>query len=214
MAFSKSIALDENELAGIGPIVAAAHEFDGVFLAALRSGDAAAFDNLITRYSADIYRLLVRLTDDREEAADLTQETFLNAFKSVSGFRGDSSLKTWLFRIAVNQSRNRHRWWQRRRRDTTFSLEDGIGSSELKFGDTLADECPNPEQAAQHNEQMLKLRAAIRELPEVYREAIVLCDVEGLGYDDIAAALEINLGTVKSRIARGREELRRKLCGY
>jgi RNA polymerase sigma-70 factor, ECF subfamily len=214
MSFSKSIALDDNELGGIGPAASIAQEFDGDFLSALKAGDASAFDNLITRYSSDIYRLLMRLTDDRDEAADLTQETFLNAYRSVSGFRGDSSLKTWLFRIAVNQSRNRHRWWQRRRRGSTFSLEDGVGTSELKYGETLADECPNPEQVALQNEQMRRLRIAIRELPPVYREAIVLCDVEGLSYEDIAAALEINLGTVKSRIARGREELRRKLCGY
>ena len=214
MSFSKSIALDDNELGGIGPAASIAQEFDGDFLSALKAGDASAFDNLITRYSSDIYRLLMRLTDDRDEAADLTQETFLNAYRSVSGFRGDSSLKTWLFRIAVNQSRNRHRWWQRRRRGSTFSLEDGVGTSELKYGETLADECPNPEQVALQNEQMRRLRIAIRELPPVYREVIVLCDVEGLSYEDIAAALEINLGTVKSRIARGREELRRKLCGY
>jgi RNA polymerase sigma-70 factor, ECF subfamily len=214
MSFSKSIALDDNELGGIGPAASIAQEFDGDFLSALKAGDASAFDNLITRYSSDIYRLLMRLTDDRDEAADLTQETFLNAYRSVSGFRGDSSLKTWLFRIAVNQSRNRHRWWQRRRRGSTFSLEDGVGTSELKYGETLADECPNPEQVALQNEQMRRLRIAMRELPPVYREAIVLCDVEGLSYEDIAAALEINLGTVKSRIARGREELRRKLCGY
>jgi RNA polymerase sigma-70 factor (ECF subfamily) len=214
MTFSKSIALDDNELGGLGPVLPVARDFGDDFVASLKAGDAAAFNELITRYSGDIYRLLIRLTDDREEAADLTQETFLNAFRSAAGFRGESSLKTWLFRIAVNQSRNRHRWWQRRRRDTTYSLEEAIGTSELTIGDTLSDGCPNPEQVAAQNEQMRRLRVAIRDLPQVYREAIILCDVEGLSYDDIALALEINLGTVKSRIARGREELRRKLCGY
>lgn len=214
MAFSKSITLDDGELGNIGPVLSVAQDIDSEFVSLLRSGDASAFDSLITRYSSDIYRLLVRLTEDAEEAADLTQETFLNAFKSVSGFRGDSSLKTWLFRIAVNLSRNRHRWWNRRRRSSTMSLEDGLGSSGLKLEDVLADEGLDPEQAAAQRETILKLRAAIKDLPEAYREAIVLCDIEGLSYDEIAKTLDVNLGTVKSRIARGRDELRRKLCGF
>ena len=214
MTLSKSIALDDNELGGVGPANPAAREFDDAYLADLKSGDAGAFDILINRYSSEVYRLLTRLTDDPEEAADLTQETFLSAFRSVSGFRGDSSVRTWLFRIAINQSRNRHRWWNRRRRGSTFSLDDGVGTSDLTVGDTLSDDRPSPEMVAAQNERLLRLRAAIHELPQVYREAVVLCDVEGLSYEDIAAALEVNLGTVKSRIARGREELRRQLCGY
>lgn len=214
MTFSKSIALDDDELGGIGPANPAAQEFDDAYLTALKGGEERAFDVLITRYSSDVYRLLTRLTQDQEEAADLTQETFLSAFRSVSGFRGESSLRTWLFRIAINQSRNRHRWWNRRRRGSTFSLDDGVGGSELTFGDTLSDDKPSPETLAAQNERMQRLRGAIRELPEAFREAVVLCDIEGLSYEDIATALEVNLGTVKSRIARGREELRRKLCGY
>lgn len=214
MAFSKSIALDDSELGRIGPVIPVALEFDDDYLATLRGGDAAAFDNLISRYSSDIYRLLVRLTGDAEEASDLTQETFMNAYKAISAFRGDSSLKTWLFRIAVNQSRNRQRWWQRRRRASTVSLDETIGTLETTIADTLSDDGPDPEQIAIRNEELRRIRFAIAELPQAYREAVVLCDVEGLSYEDVSTALEINLGTVKSRIARGREELRRKLCGY
>jgi RNA polymerase sigma-70 factor, ECF subfamily len=93
------------------------------FLERLRAGEAAAFNRLVEERHADIYALLYRLTEDAEEARDLTQETFLQAFRHLAGFRGEADLRTWLYRIAVNQARNRWRWWKRRRRDRTVSLD-------------------------------------------------------------------------------------------
>jgi RNA polymerase sigma-70 factor (ECF subfamily) len=123
-------------------------------------------------------------------------------------------LKTWLFRIAINESRNRFRWWKRRRRDATISLDATIGDSETAIHETLSDRSENPEQAALAREREYALQAALFEIPEVYREAIVLCDIEGLSYEETAAALGIGIGTVKSRISRGREELRKRLKDF
>src|SRR6476620_9321438 len=214
MFFSKSIVFDEDGLSK----AAAAARFDtgsaeSEFIDRLEAGDADAFDTLVRRYSGDIYALLYRLTDDAEEAGDLTQETFLSALKAIKGFRGDAELKTWLFRIALNHSRNRFRWWNRRSRDKTFSLEATLGASDLQIQDTLSSEHPGPEEDAIRRERENALRTALSELPEIFRSVIVMCDIEGMSYDEIAAALELNLGTVKSRIARGRCELREKLKG-
>ncbi len=184
------------------------------FIEKLKSGDAGAFDTLVVRYSADIYALLIRLTQDAEEAADLTQETFLSALKAIERFRGDADLKTWLFRIAVNESRNRFRWWKRRFREKTVSLDLPIGAGEIPLSETLSSRSANPEETVLRREREAHLSKALGELSSVFREAVVLCDIEGLSYEEIAQALDVNIGTVKSRIARGREELRRKLNDF
>jgi RNA polymerase sigma-70 factor, ECF subfamily len=183
------------------------------FLERLKAGDSAAFHHLVTERSGDIYALLYRLTEDAEEARDLTQEVFLQAFRNIGGFRGDADLRTWLYRIAVNQARNRWRWWKRRRRDRTVSLDAPAGDEQdASFGANLADgHGQNPEQAALAREREHALLTALRSLARPYREVILLRDIEGLSYEDVALALEINVGTVKSRLSRGRAELRRRL---
>ena len=217
MIFSQSITIDDEE---IGRAVASASETaahgsdDPVFIEKLKAGDAAAFETLIDLYSGDIYALLYRLTQNAEEARDLTQDTFLRVIRSVKGFRGQSELKTWLFRIAINESRNRFRWWKRRRRDVTISLDATIGDSDTAIHETLSDRSESPEEAALSHEREYALQAALLDLPEIYREAVVLCDVEGLSYEETGAALGIGIGTVKSRISRGREELRRQLKDF
>ncbi len=183
------------------------------FIEKLKAGDPNAFDTLANRYASDIYGLLLRITQDAEEASDLTQETFLSALKAISKFRGDADLKTWLFRIAINESRNRFRWWKRRRRDVTISLDVTIGESNTPLSETFSSDALNPEEKTLRGEREKILRDALNDLPEIFREAVVLCDIEGLSYEEIAQTLEVNIGTVKSRIARGRDELRRKLEG-
>lgn len=179
------------------------------FIERLRAGEAAAFDHLVAERSGDIYALLYRLTEDAEEARDLTQETFLRAFQSISRFRGDADLKTWLYRIAINQARNRWRWWRRRRRDVTVSLDAQDGEREQPLSAKLRAVGNNPEQETLAHERETSLRAALRSLSRSYREAVILRDIEGLSYEEIAAALEISVGTVKSRLSRGRLELRK-----
>lgn len=216
MIFSKSITFDEEDLrqAVTAAPVVSVRQADGGLIENLRARDAAAFDTLINRYSSDVYALLYRLTSDPEEAADLTQETFLHALRSIKSFRGESELKTWLFRIAINESRNRFRWWKRRRRDQTLSLDATIGDSETQVWETISDNSISPEDEVLRRERTKALNDALGTLKAVYREAIVLCDIEGLSYEECAEALETNIGTVKSRISRGREELRRQLKGF
>ena len=215
MFFGKSITIGEEEMAVALATRATSvgSSIEAEFIENLKSGDAAAFDTLVLRYSNDIYALLYRLTEDAEEASDLTQETFLQTFKAIKNFRGEADLKTWLFRIAINESRNRFRWWKRRRREITDSLDAPSGSGETPLSETITSNFASPEDAVLRREREKVLIKALRDLPVIFREAVVLCDIEGLSYEEIAVALAINIGTVKSRIARGREELRRKLEG-
>lgn len=200
-------------LGGARAVVAPVHSGEAQFIERLKQGEAAAFDHLVNERSGDIYALLLRLTSDPEEARDLTQETFLQAFRNVQQFRGDASVRTWLYRIAINLARNRWRWWMRRRRDVTESLDAERGERG-ELSDTLADPRQlSPEQTALAREREQLLRAALAKLRRPFREAVILRDVEGLSYEEVAAALGVNVGTVKSRLSRGRTELRRFLEG-
>ncbi len=185
------------------------------FIERLKRGDEAAFETLVNERSGEIYGLLYRLTENVEEARDLTQETFLRAFQSIVHFRGESDLRTWIYRIAINQARNRWRWWRRRRRDVTVSIDaPEVGNGRLGLISTLrAKNVKDPEQDAIESERERALKKALSSLRRVYREAVVLRDIEGFAYEEIANALDISIGTVKSRLARGRQELRRKLEG-
>jgi len=183
------------------------------FIERLKRGEAAAFEELVAERSGEIYGLLFRLTENGEEARDLTQETFLRAFQSIGRFRGEADLRTWIYRIAINQARNRWRWWRRRRRDNTVSLDAVQSQSGQTFMATLAEASGNPEQQTLAHERELALRLALKRVGRAYRETVILRDIEGFTYEEIAMTLGINVGTVKSRLARGRQELRQKLEG-
>jgi len=184
------------------------------FIDRLKKGDASAFETLVEERSGEIYGLLYRLTENTEEARDLTQETFLRAFQNIEHFRGEADLRTWIYRIAINQARNRWRWWRRRRRDVTVSLDFASDQRNRPLVATLRSERGDtPEQDTLAHERERVLRKALIGLRRVYREAVILRDIEGLTYEEVAAALQISVGTVKSRLARGRRELRNKLEG-
>jgi RNA polymerase sigma-70 factor (ECF subfamily) len=215
VSFGEPIALrgqvELEEAAAASPSEARAAG-EAQFVERLRAGEAAAFDRLVRERSGDVYALLYRLTEDAEEARDLTQETFLRAFQNISRFRGDADLKTWIYRIAINQAHNRWRWWRRRRRDRTVSLDVERGERQESLSESLPDRAqPNPEQETLQRERERVLSRALQALGRPFREAVILRDVEGLSYEEIAATLEISIGTVKSRLSRGRIELRRKL---
>ena len=216
MIFGKSATLDPDAFGALAAVGSdGAREIgEGAFVDALRSRDADAFDAMVNRYSADIFALLVRLTGDAEESADLTQETFIRALRSIADFRGESTLKTWLFRIAINESRNRFRWWKRRRRDKILSLDANVGDSETRIWETLAETSISPEDETLRRERSAALIEGLASVKSMHKEVIVLCDVEGLTYKECAAALGTNVGTVKSRLSRGRGELRRLLKGF
>jgi RNA polymerase sigma-70 factor (ECF subfamily) len=183
------------------------------FIERLKRGEAAAFEEWVADRSGEIYGLLFRLTENSEEARDLTQETFLRAFQSIGRFRGEADLRTWIYRIAINQARNRWRWWRRRRRDSTVSLDATQGQTNQPLMATLVETSENPEQQTLAHEREVALRAALQKLGVSYRETVILRDIDGFSYEEIAATLGINVGTVKSRLARGRQELRRRLEG-
>lgn len=188
--------------------------FETQFIERLKRGDAAAFDALIAERSGEVYGLLYRLTENSEDARDLTQETFLRAFQSIGQFRGDSDLRTWIYRIAINQARNRWRWWRRRRRDVTISLDSENAHGKQPLVESLRSELDkSPEQETLAHERERALRKALRSLSLSYRETVILRDIEGFTYEEIAETLGISVGTVKSRLARGRHELRQRLEG-
>jgi RNA polymerase sigma-70 factor (ECF subfamily) len=175
------------------------------FIERLMAGDAEALETFVARYINDVYKLLLRLTADKEEASDLTQETFLRAIRAIKSFRGDSDLKTWLFRIAINVSNSRFRWWQKRGASITFSFD----SEEVDLRKIASSDTENPECIALKKERESILIKALMKVPKKFRDAMILRDIEGFSYEEIAEILQVNLGTVKSRIARGREEFRK-----
>ena len=216
MSYGEPIALrgqiDLNQVAAATPEEVRS-PLETQFIERLKEGDAAAFEVLIAERSGEVYGLLYRLTENSEEARDLTQETFLRAFQSIGQFRGESDLRTWIYRIAINQARNKWRWWRRRRRDATVSLD-----SENAYNQPLIESLPSerdksPEQETLAHERERALRKALRSLSLSYRETVILRDIEGFTYEEIAETLGINVGTVKSRLARGRQELRQRLEG-
>jgi len=218
VSYGEPIALHgQMELEQVGPatMAEARPQVEDPFIEKLKRGDAAAFEKLVNERSGEIYGLLYRLTENGEEARDLTQETFLRAFQSINHFRGESDLRTWIYRIAINQARNRWRWWRRRRREATVSIDEPeIGGGRLGLVATLkSPTARDPEQHTLQNERERALQKALSGLRRVYREAVVLRDIEGFAYEEIANTLNISVGTVKSRLARGRQELRRKLEG-
>jgi RNA polymerase sigma-70 factor (ECF subfamily) len=180
-------------------------------LARLRANDLAAFEELVTCFERPVYTLCYRLLGDAEEARDAAQETFLKVFRGLKGFRAESGLKTWIYRIAINQAINHQRWWRRRHRDDTVSLDLVHGESETTLGQQLPSDSATPEQLAIASEREQKIMLALSQIKKEYRVALVLREIEGLSYEEIAETLQISIGTVKSRIARGREELRRRV---
>ena len=217
MSYGEPIALrGQIELEQVAPatVVEPRTQIEAQFIERLKRGDAAAFETLVNERSGEIYGLLYRLTESGEEARDLTQETFLRAFQSIGHFRGESDLRTWIYRIAINQARNRWRWWRRRRRDATVSIDAPQANGQPSLvGSLKSENGSDPERETLAHDRERALRKALSSLKRVYREAVVLRDIEGFAYEEIAVALDISVGTVKSRLARGRQELRRKLEG-
>ncbi|HTS46768.1 MAG TPA: sigma-70 family RNA polymerase sigma factor [Bryobacteraceae bacterium] len=173
-------------------------------------GDDDAYEILIQRYQQPVYNLVCRLLNDPSDASDIVQEVFLKIFRNIRSFRHGSSLKTWIYRIAVNEAYNHRRWFSRhQRQEVAFGLDDSAPAN----ADSFADPGRSPfDQAAGHETRAL-VEAALEKLNPKFRAAVVLRDIEDLSYEEIAAVLEVSLGTVKSRILRGREALRRILEG-
>lgn len=169
-------------------------------------GDEAAYTELVAEHQRMVVQLAINLLGDRDEALDLSQEVFLRVFRTIGRFRGQSSLRTWIYRIAVNQARNRHRFWRRRHRAEQVSLDAHVEThGEMTGGDS------GPDRVLAQKELARRLERALDALPFEQRTAIVLREVDGLSYEEIAFSLGIAVGTVKSRLTRARHTLRQEL---
>jgi RNA polymerase sigma-70 factor (ECF subfamily) len=172
------------------------------------------FEELFERYNSMVFSLVYQILGDREEALDISQDVFFTIYRKLGSFRGESSLKTWIYRIAVHRAANRCRWWNRLRRRGTVSLEEHLSRSpEREMFCGLKSTIQSPEDALLVQEEHAEIERMLLQLPLQQRVAVIMRDIEGLSYEEIAESMQISLGTVKSRIARGREILKRNLQG-
>jgi RNA polymerase sigma-70 factor, ECF subfamily len=171
------------------------------------AGEQLACTELVAEHQRMVVQLAMNLLSDRDEALDLSQEVFLRVFRTIHRFRGQSSLRTWIYRIAVNQARNRHRFWRRRHRADQVSLDEHLAT----HGEFVSEGDATPERVLAQKELAAHLQVALDRLPFDQRTAIVLREIDGLSYDEIAFSLGLAIGTVKSRLTRARQALRLEL---
>jgi RNA polymerase sigma-70 factor (ECF subfamily) len=177
----------------------------------LRAGSEDAFAWLIARYRQPIFSLLARTVQDRADAADLTQEVFVKVFRGIRGFHGESSLRTWIYRIALREASNQRRWWARHKQQEVpieQEFTEGDCSNPVRLKDMLVDPSESPYDAAVHEETRARVEAALAKVPEPFRTTLILRDIEGFVYEEVAEMQGVNLGTVKSRLVRGRAWLK------
>lgn len=193
------------------------HPEEAAIVEQLKAGSEEAFAWLISRYQQPVYSLIYRILPNPGDAADITQEVFVKIFRGISHFHGDASLRTWIYRIAVHEGLNQRRWWSRHRRQEVTIESESTGYEEdpqWGLGESLVDPHDSPFDAAVQAEVAARVEAALREVPEPFRTVVVLRDIEGFGYEEIAEILNANLGTVKSRLMRGRAHLKKALAPY
>jgi RNA polymerase sigma-70 factor, ECF subfamily len=190
---------------------------EATIVAELKAGSEAAYNWLIGEFQQPIYGLVFRIINDQSDAADTTQDVFLKVFRGMKHFHGESSLKTWIYRIALHEAANRKRWWFRHKAHE-ISIEadqgEGFSFSESAIEAALADRGESPFESVAHSEVKRRVEEELRKLPEPYRTTLILRDLEDMSYEEVAEVLEISLGTVKSRLTRGREALRQQLAPY
>lgn len=192
---------------------------ESAIVAELKAGSEDAYAWLIAQYHQPIYSLVYRLLDDPSDAPDTTQEVFLKVFRGIKRFHGESSLKTWIYRIAVHEASNRRRWWFRHKvKETSIEptpeQEQENPGSVRAVRDTLVDGRESPLQTVLHEEVRARVEEELKQLQEPYRTTVILRDIEEMSYEQIAEVMGASLGTVKSRLVRGREALRKRLERY
>lgn len=187
---------------------------DAALVSELKAGSEEAFRMLIAQYGQPLYSVIARSVQDPADAADMTQEVFLKVFRSIRSFHGESSLRTWLYRIALHEASNQRRWWSRHKRQE-LTMDAPLGRSEMDdsddaatLGATLADGQLSPYAMAENLELKVRVESALRKLPEAFRTVVVLREMEGFSYEEIADVLQVPAGTVKSRLMRGRAALK------
>jgi RNA polymerase sigma-70 factor (ECF subfamily) len=190
---------------------------EAAIVAELKAGSEDAYAWLIGEFHQPIYSLVYRMVTDSADAADTTQEVFLKVFRGIKQFHGESSLKTWIYRIAVHEASNRRRWWFRHKsKETSIEparafTESGVASA---IKDSLVDGSDSPFDRVAHEEVRARVEEELRKVSEPYRTTLILRDLEEMSYEEIAEVTQVSLGTVKSRLTRGREALRQRLTAY
>jgi RNA polymerase sigma-70 factor (ECF subfamily) len=184
---------------------------EAALIADLRAGSEEAYGWLIAHYHQPIYSLLARTVQDREAAADLAQEVFVKVFRGVGSFHGESSLRTWIYRIALHEASNQRRWWMRHKQQEVpidQEMTDGESGAALCLKEMLVDPADSPFESAVQAESRARIEAALSQVPEPFRTTLILREIEGFVYEEVAEMQGVNLGTVKSRLVRGRACLR------
>jgi RNA polymerase sigma-70 factor, ECF subfamily len=190
---------------------------EAAIIAELKAGSEEAYAWLIGEFHQPIYSLVYRMASDPADAADTTQEVFLKVFRGMKHFHGESSLKTWIYRIAIHEASNRRRWWFRHKaKETSIEPAETNALSEMApcIKDMLVDPADTPFEHLAHEEVRARVEEELRKVPEPYRTTVVLRDLEEMSYDEIAEITQVSLGTVKSRLTRGREALKQRLLKY
>ncbi len=195
---------------------------EAAIVADLKAGSEEAYAWLIGEFQRPVYGLVYRMVSDPADAADTTQDVFLKVFRGMKHFHGESSLKTWIYRIALHEAANRKRWWFRHKAHE-ISIEpaesegmaggDGFSQSEA-MQNALTDRNESPFDNVAHREVQQRVDAELRQIAEPYRTTLILRDLEEMSYEEIAEILQISLGTVKSRLTRGRQALKQRLAVY
>ena len=185
-------------------------------VAELKAGAEDAYEWLIAHYHQPVYGLVYRILNDSADAADTTQEVFLKVFRGIRRFHGEASLKTWIYRIAIHEASNQRRWWFRhKRREITMEAQLAEDEGQIfALKETLVDEHDSPFDCAAHEEIRSKVEQELAQVTEPYRTTVILRDIEGLSYEEISEILQVSLGTVKSRLMRGRFALKKRLEAY
>lgn len=190
---------------------------EAAIVAELKAGSEEAYAWLIGEFQRSVYGLVYRMVSDPADAADTTQDVFLKVFRGMNQFHGESSLKTWIYRIALHEAANRKRWWFRHKAQET-SIEpadsDGFSGNDEAMQNALTDHRDSPFDSVAHREVQQRVDSELRKVAEPYRTALVLRDLEEMSYEEIAEVLQISLGTVKSRLTRGRQALKERLAPY
>lgn len=190
---------------------------ESAIVAELKAGSEEAYAWLIGEFHQPVYSLVYRMVSDPSDAADTTQEVFLKVFRGMKHFHGESSLKTWIYRIAIHEASNRRRWWSRHKAQE-MSIETPVGESyeesRVEIKDRLVDAGESPFECMAHEEIRVHVEQELRKVPEPYRTTVILRDLEEMSYEEIAEIMQVSLGTVKSRLTRGREALKRRLFAY
>jgi len=191
---------------------------ESVVIAELKAGSEDSYAWLVGEFHQPVYSIVYRILTDPADAADTTQEVFLKVFRGMKYFHGESSLKTWIYRIAIHEASNRRRWWFRHKSKET-SMEPPEGNTvdsciSSSVNAALIDKHKSPFESVADDELKARVDTELRKVPEPYRTAVVLRDIEELSYEEIAEITQVSLGTVKSRITRGRDVLRKRLREY